>query len=125
MKAADESPASADDFMAVSKGRPKPHAQRMILDSIDEDAADGSHKAPKRRAKQGARQPAIQDTEPHTTVPAANTPAAISDEMTQDVHGTANSAQMQFQACCCNHTHSLLHTLITSLAARVWGMCAF
>ena len=124
--AGEPSPGSGDDFQHVSKGHTRPKAQRQLLDSIDEGAAGSSKDAPKRRASEGPRPPAKKGPVPRKPAPGTMLAVSVTDEMTQDVYGMAESLQMEFQVGARTHTHArtfcLLHARISCLARCVWGI---
>ena len=124
--AGEPSPGSGDNFQHVSKGRTRPKEQRQLLDSIDEGATGSSKNAPKRRAAEGPRPPAKKGPVPRKPAPGAMSAVSVTDEMTQDVHGKAESSQMEFQVGDRAHTHArtfcLLHTRISCLACCVCGI---
>jgi len=92
------SPGGADDFQNTSRGRAREPARRNLLGSIDEEGEGSSSKsAHKRRAVDGTRQTSQKGSVPHKPAPVAHLNASVTDDMTQDVHGTAASPQMEFK----------------------------
>jgi len=95
---ADTSPAGSDDFVKMSRGRAKNDTRRKLLAIIDEEGqGSSSNSQPKRRAAHSTIHTTPKDGLPHTLAPALQGPASVTDQMTQDVYGMAESPQMEYK----------------------------